>query len=103
MVIKEIEEYSSIRTKARAYLCYIMSRNISLGSFHSNGDAFIEKQLKTLQDSLPQADVLYILNANGQQIGQMLTKKGNIFNRSQDTGLCEIGTDRSDRAYFYKT
>lgn len=29
MVIKEIQEYAQIRTKARAYLCYILSRNIS--------------------------------------------------------------------------
>ena len=103
MIIKEIEEYATIRTKARAYLCYIMSRNISLGSFELNGDAFIENKLKTLQDSIPQADVLYILNANGEQIGPMLTKKGGIFNRSKDTNLCDIGTDRSDRAYYYKT
>jgi hypothetical protein len=29
LVVKEIQEYAQIRTKARAYLCYIMSRNIS--------------------------------------------------------------------------
>ena len=103
MVIKEIEEYSSIRTKARAYLCYIISRNISVGSFQSNGDNFIKNQLRTLRASLPQADVFYMLNANGQQIGQMLTKKGKMLNNSQDSASCEIGTDRSDRAYYSKT
>jgi len=103
MIIKEIEEYSSIRTKARAYLCYIISRNVSLGNFELTGDSFIENQLKTLQDNIPQADLLYILNAKGQQIGPMLTKKGGIFNRSKETGVSEIGTDRSDRAYYYKT
>lgn len=103
MVIKEIQEYQQIRTKARAYLCYILSRNISLGDFQSRPDTFIENQLKILKDSLPQADVLYILNANGQQIGQMLTKKGKILNASEVDSSCEIGTDRSDRAYYYKT
>jgi len=103
MVIKEIQEYASIRTKARAYLCYIMSRNISLTNFQADADSFIENQLKTLKDSLPQADVLYILNANGQQIGQMITKKGKILNTSKFSSSCEIGTDRSDRAYYYKT
>ena len=103
MVIKEIQEYSSIRTKARAYLCYIISRNISLGSFQSNPNNFIENQLTRLRDSLPQADVLYILNANGQQIGQMITKKGKILNHSEISNSCEIGTNRNDRAYYYKT
>ena len=103
MVIKEIQEYQQIRTKARAYLCYILSRNISLGDFQSRPDTFIENQLKILKDGLPQADVLYILNANGQQIGQMITKKGKILNASEVDSSCEIGTDRSDRAYYYKT
>jgi len=102
MVIKEIQEYQQIRTKARAYLCYILSRNISLGDFQSRPDTFIQNQLKILKDSLPQADVLYILNANGQQIGQMITKKGKVLNVSE-VDSCKIGTDRSDRAYYYKT
>jgi len=103
MVIKEIQEYASIRTKARAYLCYIMSRNISLSNFQADADSFIKNQLTTLKDSLPQADVLYILNTNGQQIGQMITKKGIILNSSELSTSCEIGTDRSNRAYYYKT
>ena len=103
MVIKEIQEYASIRTKARAYLCYIMSRNVSLTNFQADADSFIENQLTTLKESLPQADVLYILNANGQQIGQMITNKGKILNRAKLSSSCAIGTDRSDRAYYYKT
>ncbi len=103
MVIKEIQEYASVRTKARAYLCYIMSRNVSLTNFQADADSFIENQLTTLKESLPQADVLYILNANGQQIGQMITKKGKILNSAELSSSCAIGTDRSDRAYYYKT
>ncbi len=103
MVIKEIQEYASVRTKARAYLCYIMSRNVSLTNFQADADSFIENQLTTLKESLPQADVLYILNANGQQIGQMITQKGKILNSSELSSSCAIGTDRSDRAYYYKT
>ncbi len=98
MVIKEIQEYASIRTKARAYLCYILSRNISLQNIGVDNNAFIENQLEALKDALPQADLFYILNAQGQQMGQMLTKKGKIINESH-----EIGTDRSDRAYYYRT
>jgi len=97
MIIKEIQEYASIRTKARAYLCYIMSRNVSFANFHADRNTFIETQLQTLKDSLPQGDLFYVLNENGQQIGQMFSKKGRIANSH------EIGTDRSDRAYYYKT
>ncbi len=28
MKIKEIQEFNEIRTKARAYMCYLMSRNL---------------------------------------------------------------------------
>ena len=97
MVIKEIQEYASIRTKARAYLCYILSRNISLVNFHTDNNAFIKNQLQTLKDNIPQGDLFYVLNANGQQIGHMFTKKGQLSSEY------EVGTDRSDRAYYYKT
>jgi len=97
MVIKEIQEYANIRTKARAYLCYIMSRNISLVSLKLGTDTFIEHQLEILKDNIPQAALVYVLNAEGQQMGQMLTKKGKISNEH------EIGTNRSDRAYYYRT
>lgn len=97
MVIKEIQEYANIRTKARAYLCYIMSRNISLVNLKSDTNSFIENQLEILKDNIPQADLVYVLNSQGQQIGQMLTRKGKISNAH------EVGTDRSDRAYYYRT
>ena len=98
MVIKEIQEYAAVRTKARAYLCYIMSRNISMTNFQSDMNSFVENQLQTLKDNIPKADLLYVLNPEGQQIGQMLTGKGKILYDADD-----IGTDRSDRAYFYRT
>jgi len=98
MVIKEIQEYAAVRTKARAYLCYIMSRNISLASFQTDTTGFIENQLQTLKDNIPKADLLYVLNAEGQQIGQMLTGKGKILYDAD-----AMGTDRSDRAYYYRT
>ncbi|MBU1669348.1 PDC sensor domain-containing protein [bacterium] len=97
MVIKEIQEYANIRTKARAYLCYIMSRNISLVNLESGTDSFVEHQLKILKDNIPQADLVYALNAQGQQIGIMLTAKGEVDSTHN------IGTNRSNRAYYYRT
>ncbi len=97
MVIKEIKEYASIRTKARAYLCYIMSRNISAKREGISQEEFIEHQLELLRDNIPKLDLVYALNNQGQQIGHMFSQKGRIGKEH------EVGTDRSDRAYYYKT
>lgn len=97
MVIKEIKEYASIRTKARAYLCYIMSRNISTLREDISIDKFVDYQLNALIDNIPKLDLVYALNSQGQQIGHMFSQKGKIGKKH------DIGTDRSDRAYFYKT
>lgn len=96
MVVKEIQEYAGIRTKARAYLCYIMSRNISTLGLQENPLAQLEKQLKNLQQSIPQSEVVYALDANGIQI---------VDNISSDRALHGHGKgeERSNRAYFYRT
>ena len=96
MVIKEIEEYASIRTKARAYMCYIMSRNISPMGSDMGGDAYITAQLQSLKKAIPQGEVVYALDANGRQIGIS-------YKKNRQIGDHEKGVDRSDRAYYYKT
>jgi len=97
MLIKEIQEYASVRTKARAYMCYIMGRNISQIAANMSGDKYIASQLTSLKQALPQAEVVYALDANGKQIGiSYQNKKRKIDDH-------EKGADRSDRAYFYKT
>ena len=97
MVIKEIQEYAAIRTKARAYLCYIMGRNVSLTSTNMSGDEYITSQLINLKQAIPQAEVVYALDANGKQIG--ITYR----NKKRKIDDHEKGADRSDRAYYYKT
>jgi len=95
MQIKEIQEYAEIRVKARAYLCYIMGRNIS--QTIQNGDiSYVLNKLKDFKQSIPKAEVVYALDTNGIQI----TK--NISDHKQLRGLGK-GEDRSDRAYYYRT
>jgi hypothetical protein len=95
MQIKEIKEYAEIRVKARAYLCYIMGRNIShqikSGDMHA-----VLSNLEVLNDNISKAEAIYALDANGMQISN---------NVSKNKKLQGIGKDenRSDRAYFYKT
>ncbi|CAA6826502.1 MAG: N-linked glycosylation glycosyltransferase PglG [uncultured Sulfurovum sp.] len=95
MQIKEIQEYSEIRAKARAYLCYITGRNIS--NTIQNGDIqTVLSKLDALNDSIPHAEAVYALDVNGVQM---------IANISDSKTLRGIGknANRSDRAYYYKT
>jgi len=95
MQIKEIKEYAEIRAKARAYLCYIIGRNIS--DTIQNGDiATVLSKLEGLNDSIHKAEAIYALNGKGIQITP------NISKNSKLRGIGK-GVSRADRAYFYKT
>jgi uncharacterized membrane protein YqhA len=95
LMVKEIQEYAQIRTKARAYLCYILSRNISQNMDVCTFESVLKK-IENLQDVLPQSEVIYAIDGNGIQM---------VDNISQNPKLSGFGKgeDRSDRAYYYKT
>jgi hypothetical protein len=95
MKIKEIQEYAQVRTKARAYLCYIMSRNISQNIRGTDIDSVMNK-LEDLYQSLPKAEVIYVLDSQGMQIRDNISKRKNLKNMGK-------GEDRADRAYYYRT
>ena len=95
MHIKEIQEFAEIRVKARAYLCYIMGRNIS--QTIQNGDiSYVLDKLQDFKQSIPKAEVVYAIDTHGIQITE------NISDHKELRGLGK-GEDRSDRAYFYRT
>ncbi len=98
LVVKEIHEYAQIRTKARAYLCYIMSRNISQTvemSESASLDVVIDK-IKNLKEVIPYAEVIYAIDGQGIQMVD------NISSNPKLAGFGK-GEDRSDRAYYYRT
>jgi hypothetical protein len=98
LVVKEIQEYAQIRTKARAYLCYILSRNISQ-SIDRDEKATLEiviGKIRNLKEALPHAEVIYAVDGKGVQIVD------NISDNPKLNGFGK-GEDRSDRAYYYKT
>jgi hypothetical protein len=95
LVVKEIQEYAQIRTKARAYLCYIMSRNISQNMDGGTLESVISK-IKDLKEALPQSEVIFAIDGNGIQMVD------NISSNPKLNGFGE-GDNRSDRAYYYKT
>jgi hypothetical protein len=98
LVVKEIQEFAQIRTKARAYLCYIMSRNISQ-SVERDESATLDmvlKRIESLKEAIPYAEVIYALDGRGVQITE------NISSNPKLKGVGK-GEDRSDRAYYYRT
>jgi hypothetical protein len=98
LVVKELQEYAQIRTKARAYLCYIMSRNISQ-TVNMEGGATLETviaKIRNLQEAIPYAEVIYAIDGSGKQITDNISSDPNLSGFGK-------GEDRSDRAYYYKT
>ncbi|NKQ41279.1 MAG: hypothetical protein HF962_06890 [Sulfurovum sp.] len=95
MTVKEIQEYAQIRTKARAYLCYIMSRNIP-SEVDSCSQDEIQVLLQKIQDAIPSAEVVYAIDGNGTQITENVSRNPKLLGKGK-------GRDRSDRAYYYKT
>ena len=67
MVIKEIQQFSEIRPKARAYLCYILSRNIPNRTPEVTLETIISA-LKKIKKEVNEIDTLYILDARGRQV-----------------------------------
>lgn len=95
MQIKEIQEYAEIRVKARAYLCYIMSRNISQNTKSGDLNTILSK-LDGLNDNITKAEAIYALDTHGIQIVDNVSKNRTLRGQGK-------GEDRSDRAYYYKT
>jgi len=95
MKIKELEEYAQVRTKARAYLCYSIGRNISHNIRNGNIDTVLSK-LNDLKQSISKTEVIYALDSQGKQITDNISDNNNL----RELGK---GEDRSDRAYYYRT
>ena len=95
MQIKEIQEYAEVRAKARAYLCYIIGRQISQTIVNGDVSTVLAK-LETLDENITKAEAIYALDGNGLQITDNISKNKSI------KGIGK-GDNRSDRAYFYKT
>ncbi len=93
MVIKEIQQFSEIRPKARAYLCYLLTRNIPNKTPEVRRETIVSA-LKKIKKEVKEIDALYILDAKGQQV------INNISN-SADYRVGE-GENRADRAYYYR-
>lgn len=93
MVIKEIQQYSEIRPKARAYLCYLLARNIPNKTPEVNLDTIVSA-LKKIKKEVKEIDTLYVLDAKGRQVINNISKT-----QAYRSGA---GENRADRAYYYR-
>ena len=93
MVVSEIEEFSEIRTKARAYLCFLLQRYIPNYVPEPSLDNIVNA-LKILKKELPLADAFYILDKTGNQIMDAVSNNPE-YRRGK-------GVNRSMRAYYYR-
>ncbi|RAZ23795.1 PDC sensor domain-containing protein [Campylobacter hyointestinalis] len=93
MLIKEIQEFSDIRYKARAYLCYLFDRNIpnNLPGVSVN---LINEGFDKIAHEIECFEAFYILDKNGIQVEN---------NVSLDTNnMIGKGSNRSNKAYYYR-
>ena len=95
MIIKEIKEYREIKEKARTYLCYIMSSNISQATSSQSLDSLLNN-MEMLKEAIPKSEVLYALDRDGIQITKSISQYPKL------NGLNK-GKDKSNRSYYYAT
>lgn len=93
MVIQEIQQYSEIRPKARAYFCYLFHKNLPNHLPSVSVDTIMARMLK-IRGDLEGVDAMYLLDAKGNQVGATYTKTGK---NEEDNGK-----NRSTRAYYYR-
>ena len=93
MVAADIQDYSQSRTKARAYFCYLFSKNIP-DRLPSLSPEMILPRLLKIKADLENCDAVYLLDHKGIQVSPTYTKIKQIDE--------DIGKIRADRAYYYR-
>lgn len=93
MVIREIQQFAEVRPRARAYLCYLFTRNIPNRMPEPNVEV-ISASLDKIVHEVEAFEALYLLDHKGEQAINNITddplKKGGL------------GQNRSSKSYFYR-
>jgi len=93
MVALDIQQFAEGRTKARAYFCYLFSKNIP-NRLPSLSEEMIMPRLLKIKADLENCEGVYLLDHKGVQITPTFTA-----NRQIDE---DAGRIRADRAYYYR-
>ncbi len=93
MVASDIQQFSEGRTKARAYFCYLFSKNIP-NRLPSLSQEMIMPRLLKIKADLENCEGVYLLDNKGVQVTPTYSA-----NREIDE---DAGKIRADRAYYYR-
>ncbi|MDD4854791.1 MAG: PDC sensor domain-containing protein [Sulfuricurvum sp.] len=93
MVVQDIQQFSEIRPKARAYFCYLFQKNLP-NHLPSATVESLSARLRKIKGDLQGAEAVYLLDATGNQVGPTYLKEGK---KEEDAGK-----NRSTRAYYYR-
>jgi hypothetical protein len=93
MIARDIQNFSEIRTRARAYFCYLFSKNLP-NRLPSISVESIMARMKKIKGDLKDCEGIYLLDEKGVQVTPTFTQSGQL---DEDAGLI-----RADRAYYYR-
>lgn len=93
MTPSDIQDFSQGRTKARAYFCYLFSKNIP-NRLPSLTEDMIMPRLLKIKGDLENCEGVYLLDHKGVQVTPTFTANKQIDN--------DAGKIRADRAYYYR-
>jgi hypothetical protein len=93
MTIRDIQRFSDIRYQARAYLCYLFTRNIKNGMPKPELEHIL-LQLDKIAHEVDSFQALYILNEKGEQIVDNISPEPQF--------AVGKGINRSSKSYFYR-
>jgi len=93
MVASDIQLFSEGRTKARAYFCYLFSKNVP-NRLPSLSQEMIMPRLLKIKADLENCEGAYLLDNQGIQVSSTYTKYKEIKD--------DVGKIRANRAYYYR-
>lgn len=93
MMASDIQNFSDGRTKARAYFCYLFSKNIQNRMPSLSQEMVMIGLLKT-KEALEKCEGVYLLDKSGIQISPTFTTTARLDD--------DAGRIRADRAYYYR-
>jgi len=94
MLTRDMQHYAESRTQARAYFCYLFSKNLP-NNLPSISEKSVTDRLRKIMGDLQDCEGVYLLNEKGDQVTPTYLPDGS------HTDTC-IGQRRSNRAYYYR-
>ncbi len=91
---RDITRFSDTRTKARAYFCYLFSKNLP-NKLPSVSVETVMDRMRKIQGDLKDSEGVYLLDEKGVQISPTYLNNGNVLTD-------DAGSFRTQRAYYYR-